>query len=167
MHIAQNDLKSGIFKLQFKAMGTLCEIQFQCSNLDTANQFREQALAWVKNFEEQYSRFKDTSVVGRINLAAGKDWVEVDLETESLFDLCDRFHFITQGLFDPTSLPVQLIWNYKAEVPRIPSEEEIQTALSLVGWDKFEREPGRVRLKEAGMGIDLGGVGKEYAWTEW
>jgi thiamine biosynthesis lipoprotein len=53
--------------------------------------------------------------------------------------------------------------NYQAAVPRIPSVAEITGALRLVGWKRVERTPGRVRLPEAGMAIDFGGWGKEYA----
>jgi len=32
-----------------------------------------------------------------------------------------------------------------------------------VGWRRVVREPGQVRFAQAGMGIDVGGIGKEYA----
>ena len=35
--------------------------------------------------------------------------------------------------------------------------------LDLCGWSKLERADGKVRLPVAGMGLDLGGIGKEYA----
>jgi len=161
--ITAESLKKGLFKVSFKAMGCTCEIQFRCKKPKTAEQFRTAALDWVKAFEQKYTRFKEDSLISEINRKAGQDWVEIDAEAEALFDLCNQFHFITQGLFDPTSLPVSRIWDYKAKVPRIPSQDEIETAKQLVGWDLVEREPGKIRLTKPGMGIDLGGIGKEYA----
>ena len=35
--------------------------------------------------------------------------------------------------------------------------------MRLVGWPKVRREPGRVMLPHAGMALDFGGFGKEYA----
>ncbi|MBC9866433.1 MAG: FAD:protein FMN transferase [Opitutae bacterium] len=161
--VATSDLARGLFRVEFRAMGTTCEIQFQCNDEGVAGNFKEAALDWVRNFEATYTRFEDSSLVSRINRAAGRDWVAIDPETEALFDLCDRFHFITRGLFDPTNLPIIELWDYKARHPRIPTDEEIGRAKDLVGWDKVKRKPGRVYLEKVGMGIDLGGIGKEYA----
>ena len=101
--------------------------------------------------------------MSRINAAAGRDWVEIDEEMERFFNLCDSLHFMTKGLLDVTALPVMRLWDYKAAVPRVPAAAEIAAAQRLVGWKKVERGPGRVRLPEAGMAIDFGGWGKEYA----
>ncbi len=161
--VSTSDLKKGLFKIRFKALGCPCEIQFRSSDTKLAGHFKESAITWVKDFESTYSRFKEDSLLSTINRAAGETWVDIDAEAEALFDLCDQFHFITQGLFDPTSLPVMKLWDYKAETPRIPEQAEINTAKNLVGWNKVEREPGKIRLSEKGMGLDLGGIGKEYA----
>jgi FAD:protein FMN transferase len=161
--VSTSDLKKGLFKIRFKAMGCPCEIQFRSDDTKQAEAFKSTAITWVNNFESTYSRYKEDSLLSRINQAAGEAWVAIDLEAEALFDLCGQFHFITQGLFDPTSLPLLKLWDYKAETPRIPNQSEIDAAKGLVGWDKVERTPGKIRLSQKGMGLDLGGIGKEYA----
>jgi thiamine biosynthesis lipoprotein len=70
---------------------------------------------------------------------------------------------MTQGILDPTALPLIRLWNWKAQPPVIPSAEQIAAALRLVGWGKVRRSPGKVFLPEAGMALDFGGFGKEYA----
>ena len=157
------EIQKGLFKISFTAMGCPCQIQFRCDDQKQATTFKDAALQWVKDFENTYTRFKEDSLICHINQAAGKGWITIDAEAEALFDLCDQFHFITEGLFDPTSLPVIKLWDYKAKQPRIPSQDEIEAAKALVGWNKVQREPGRIKLSEAGMGLDLGGIGKEYA----
>jgi len=82
---------------------------------------------------------------------------------EVLLKLCDTLHFMTQGVLDPTALPLIRLWNYKADTPRLPAEAEVAAARALVGWKKVQRTPGRVFLPEAGMALDFGGFGKEYA----
>jgi len=123
----------------------------------------ESLLQWVAGFEATYSRFLSTSLISRINDAAGKDWVAIDPETERLFALCQEMHFLTRGVFDPTSLPLVRLWNWQDAPRGLPDDAAIQAALAKVGWRKFQRDPGRVFLPEPGMGIDLGGMGKEYA----
>ena len=151
-------------RLRVRAMATPCEVQYTAPGGDAqASKFEAAAEGWVRAFEAKYSRFQPTSLVSRINDAAGREWVAVDPEMESLLAMCDTLHFMTRGILDPSALPLIRIWNWKATPPAIPSREAIAAALRLVGWTKVRREPGRVFLPERGMAIDFGGFGKEYA----
>jgi FAD:protein FMN transferase len=151
-------------KLAFRAMATQCEIQYTTAGGDAqATKFEAAAQAWVHAFEAKYSRFQPTSLVSRINDAAGKEWVAIDAETEGLLKMCDTIVFMTRGILDPTALPLIRIWNWKAVPPVIPGAAAIASALKLVGWSKVRREPGKVFLPVAGMALDFGGFGKEYA----
>ena len=55
------------------------------------------------------------------------------------------------------------LWNWKATPPVIPDRANIQATQELVGWRKLQRRPGAIFLPRAGMCLDLGGIGKEYA----
>lgn len=149
--------------LRWPALGTKCEVQYVCADERTAQAFEAAATSWVAAFEARYSRFRPDSLVSRINAAAGRDWVEVDEEMDRFLDLCSSLHGLSKGLLDVTALPVMRLWDYKAAKPRIPSADEITAARGLVGWKKVQRKPGCVRLPEAGMALDFGGWGKEYA----
>jgi thiamine biosynthesis lipoprotein len=145
-------------------MATDCEVQYSAPQGDAqAAAFEAEAEAWVHAFEARYSRFKPTSLVSRINDAAGREWVAVDAEMEALLSMCDTLHFMTRGILDPTALPLLKIWNWKAAPPVVPDAAAIAAAMRLVGWKKVKREPGRVFLPEPGMALDFGGFGKEYA----
>jgi thiamine biosynthesis lipoprotein len=151
-------------KLSFAALGTNCEVQYAApGGTSQAGAFEKRAVAWVSAFEAKYSRFRSDSLLGRINDAAGRDWVAVDAEMEELLKLCDMLHFMTQGVLDPTTLPLIRLWNWKADHPVVPTADKIAAARRLVGWPKVQREPGRVFLPEEGMALDFGGFGKEYA----
>ena len=45
-----------------------------------------------------------------------------------MLKLCDTLHFMTQGVLDPTALPLIRLWNYQAERPRVPAPAEIAAA---------------------------------------
>jgi FAD:protein FMN transferase len=151
-------------KFSFPALGTNCEVQYAAPGGDAqAAGFERAAQAWVQAFEAKYSRFLPDSLVSRINAAAGSAWVEIDAEMENLLKLCDTLHFMTQGVLDSTTLPLIRLWNWKAEPPVIPSAEQIAAAMKLVGWPKVQRAPGKIFLPQAGMALDFGGFGKEYA----
>ncbi|MFH0881281.1 MAG: FAD:protein FMN transferase [Lentisphaerota bacterium] len=153
----------GYYQFFFQAMGTLCEIVFSSSSHAQAETFKQKALSWVGEFEARYSRFLEPSLVSRINRNAGGDWVDVDRRTEEIFAMCDWFHWTTHGVFDPTLGPLVLLWDYHNPAFIPPSDLQVEAALEKVGWSRIRREPGRVRLPAAGMSLDLGGIGKEYA----
>ena len=161
--ISHSDCRHGLFRVSFQAMGTSCEMIYACGSATVADAFREDAINWVRSFEKRYSRYLPDSLISRINAQAGKDAVEVGGEDLRLLDLCDSLNFLTHGLFDPSTLPLSRLWDFKAKEPKIPEEEQIQEALRLVGWKKVIRESNRVFLPEVGMGLDFGGFGKEYA----
>ncbi len=153
----------GWTKAVFPAMGTQCQIIFRAPSQKQAAAFREAAIGWVTEFENKYSRFKGDSLISEINREAGERWVETDAELDSILSLCDWYHWSTGGVFDPTALPLIRLWDYRKDSPVIPTDAEIAAALELTGWSKVQRKSGGVFLPRAGMCIDLGGIGKEYA----
>ena len=160
---AQCSAAAGFYKLTFSAMSTVCRVHFRTLSPSLARDFQTEVLRWVAWFEARYSRFIADSLISRINAAAGQHWVDVDAETDALFNLCQEMIFFTRGVFDPTSLPLIRLWNWKASPPVIPDDATIKAAQELVGWRKVQRRPGAIFLPRAGMCLDLGGIGKEYA----
>ncbi|HVU18200.1 MAG TPA: FAD:protein FMN transferase [Candidatus Didemnitutus sp.] len=151
-------------RLTFAAMGTNCEVQYVAPKGETqAGSFEAAAVSWVQAFEAKYTRFRPTSLIGRINAAAGASWVNIDEDMEQMMKLCDALYLMTQGVLDPTALPLLRLWDWKIENPALPTADAIATARSLVGWSKVQRAPGKVFLPEPGMALDFGGFGKEYA----
>jgi thiamine biosynthesis lipoprotein len=150
-------------RVNFRAMASPCQLIYRAPSRRQAQAFRDEAVGWVTSFEQRYSRYREDSLISAINRAAGQDWVATDAELESIFALCDHYHWSTAGVFDPSSLPLMRVWNYQAEKPVVPSDAQIAQALERVGWQKVQRRAGAVHLPEAGMAIDLGGIGKEYA----
>lgn len=156
--------ETALRRLAFPALGTTCEVQYVApAGAASATAFERAVMGWVSAFEAKYSRFRPTSLVSRINDAAGRAWVEVDADMEQMLALGDALHATTGGVLDPTALPLLRLWNWKAERPTIPAEAQIAAARRLVGWDRVRRAPGRIFLPEPGMALDFGGFGKEYA----
>jgi FAD:protein FMN transferase len=160
---AQSSIAGDFHKLLFQAMNTVCRVNFRTTNARLAKDVQTEVLQWVAWFEARYSRFIPDSLIGQINSAAGKHWVDVDPETDALFNLCQEMIFFTRGVFDPTALPLIQLWNWKANPPVIPEGAAIESARELVGWRRIQRRPGAIFLPREGMSLDLGGIGKEYA----
>jgi thiamine biosynthesis lipoprotein len=153
----------GVRRLEFKALGTNCAILFRLDDEHKALCFAADALAWLGAFEAKFSRYRPDSIVSRVNAAAGADWIAVDSEMEHLLKLADDLHRRTNGAIDPTMLPLLRVWDWKTVHQKLPERSEVKAALALTGWGTVEVQPGAVRLPVAGMGLDFGGFGKEYA----
>jgi thiamine biosynthesis lipoprotein len=139
------------------------EIELAGADADAARRAAEDAIADVLRIEAKYSRYRDDSVTSRINAAAGGAPVAVDDETYALLNYADQCHAQSDGLFDITSGVLRRAWNFGREPPRVPSPEELAAVLPLIAWHEVEWSERRVRLPRAGMEIDFGGIGKEYA----
>jgi thiamine biosynthesis lipoprotein len=111
--------------------------------------------------ERKFSRYREASVVSEINRNAGRTPVAVDEETEMLVQSALDLARMTDGRFDPTVGALRRAWDFKAS--RVPSEEEIAALLPLVNAEAVSIRDRTVFLRNPGMEIDLGGVGKEYA----
>lgn len=154
---------NGVRQFGFKALGTNCSVKLHCNDERAALQFAADALKWLGNFEAKFSRYRSTSLISKINDAAGRDWISVDDETEHMLRLADDLFHRTDGILDATMLPLQKIWDWKTVHEKLPDEQTVRQALALTGWEKVERKTGAIRLPIAGMGLDFGGFGKEYA----
>jgi thiamine biosynthesis lipoprotein len=154
----------GLFhRVTCRAMSTPVNLAFVAPTAAVAQDFPRVAIEWIARFEARYSRFLPQSIIGQINERGAGEWMELDEEADELLWLCNEMHRLTRGVFDPTALPLLRTWDWKANPPRIPGEPEILAAREICGWEKVQRRGRAIRLPLPGMGIDLGGIGKEFA----
>ena len=149
------------FKYPFFAMGCSCEIVVKDKSQHAAKSAIEIAVREVKRLEAKYSYYSKSSYLSEINREAGEHWVQIDSETQWLFETADRFFIDTDGLFDPTIGILSGLWDFKNM--RLPEREEIRNSLESVGWEKcVERDGDKFRFTRPRTKIDLGGIVKEY-----
>ena len=152
-----------IFRQTFRAMAAEHEIQLAAPDIDRARRAADAAIADVMRIEAKYSRYRDDSVTSRINRAAGGFEVAIDAETAALLRYADECYGLSGGLFDITSGVLRRVWDFRRDPPVLPTPAELASAVALVGWREVEWTAKAIRLPRAGMQIDFGGIGKEYA----
>jgi FAD:protein FMN transferase len=150
-----------VFRFPFDAMASRCEIRLAAVDGYVAEELAQAAIAEVRRIERTYSRYRADSIVSRINAAAGRDRVECDAETLQLLAYADHLYRASGGLFDITSGVLRRAWDFRRA--RVPAPDELAPLLALVEWPAVQREDGGIFLQRAGMEIDFGGFGKEYA----
>ena len=69
---------------------------------------------------------------------------------------------LSGGLFDITVLPLRELWDFEAEDPHVPAQEDIDAALQKVDYRKVHVEENRVIFDDPETQIDLGGIAKGY-----
>ena len=145
---------------RFSAMASPCEILLEVDTHATAERLVKSAAREAWRIEEKFSRYRNGNIIHRINNAGGKP-IEVDAETANLLDFANKCYHLSDGLFDITSGVLRKLWNFKPEAA-IPSQSAIDQLLPNIGWSKVAWQRPILTLA-AGMEIDLGGLGKEYA----
>ncbi len=128
---------------------------------ETASRIARAVETEARRIETKFSRYRDTSVVSEINRNAGRTPVAVDEETDDLVRCALELSDLTGGRFDPTVGVLRRAWDFKAG--KVPTGDEIDALRPLVDASAVSRRERTIFLQRAGMEIDLGGVGKEYA----
>ncbi len=151
----------------FQAMASPCEIRLDQpqarAQVDTSReQAFAQAVAEVRRIEARYSRYREDSVISRINACAGTgEAIEVDDETAGLLNFAAALHEDSEGRFDVTSGVLRRAWDFSAGTP--PQPDHLASLMTLVGWRHVQWDGRHIGLSQAGMQLDFGGIGKEYA----
>jgi thiamine biosynthesis lipoprotein len=147
---------------RFQAMASDCAVHVQAETLAASAMIAIAAEAEVRRIEARYSRYRGDSELARINLvAAAGGTTDIDPETAGLIAYAKACFASSQGAFDITSGLLRHAWNFSGS--RLPEQREIDALLPRIGLDKVTLSDGRLSFAHAGMELDLGGLGKEYA----
>jgi thiamine biosynthesis lipoprotein len=152
--------REGLWAGEFRAMASPCEILVDADDGLFARRLVDLAAAEARRIETKFSRYREDSVVHALNTSAGRP-LTVDDETADLLDLSASLHTLSGGRFDATSGVLRRAWSFDGS-DRLPSRGAVKALLPLVGWERVAWRRPELTLP-AGMEIDLGGLGKEYA----
>ena len=150
-----------IHRLPFEAMGSACEVVLASHTQNEAESMAKLAIDEVLRIERKYSRYTTDSIIAKINQQAGRVALQCDDETWALFQFASQLFDKSDGLFDITSGVLRQAWDFKK--PEVPTSQKLEVLLPLVGWQKVVLQDQSIALPLAGMEVDLGGFGKEYA----
>jgi len=149
-----------LLAVRFTAMASPCEVLLPLMGEHAAVGIGTVAAQEAWRVEKKYSRYRDDSVTAWIHENRGTT-LEVDQETASLIDFASRCFVLSEGLFDITSGVLRRAWKFDGS-DRVPEAAIIEQLLPLVGFEKLQWRSPRLLLP-AGMELDFGGIGKEYA----
>ena len=113
----------------------------------------------VNTLESSLSRTVDTSEVSRLNRDGSAVW---DEDGAQLLSWALQHSQETDGAFDITIAPLVSLWGITTDSPYVPTQQEIDALLPLVGPEHLHLSGDTATLDD-GCAIDLGGIAKGYA----
>lgn len=158
--------KPGLYKRIVKLMGNRFEISVVAQDETWAQECIDAAIDEISRIEQLLTTFATTSQTAQINEAAGLEPVKVDKEVFDLIQRSLRISSLTQGAFDITYGSIdKSLWNFDVHMTALPDPETARKAVSLINYRNviLDEMQCTVFLKEKGMRIGFGGIGKGYA----
>lgn len=119
-------------------------------------------------YEEIFSRTSETSELykfnhGLLNTATdGTNQAELTPDLAGLISKGIAYGDLSKGKFDITVAHLAELWNFTADTPQVPSDEDINALLPYVNYKDIQVNGNVVTLANENMAIDLGAIAKGY-----
>ena len=157
-----------IFKRVLTLMGNRFEISVVAPQ--TAPVLAENAISKaveeIQRIETLLTTYHESSQTNQVNAMAGISPVKVSREMFDLVVRASKISSITQGAFDLSYGSIdKRLWNFDRNMTALPDEATARQMIRLINYRNIiaDHENCTLFLKEKGMRIGFGGIGKGYA----
>jgi thiamine biosynthesis lipoprotein len=147
-------------------MGNRFELSVVHSDPAYANECIDAAVGEIQRIERLLTTFSEDSQTNLVNRNAGMQPVQVDKEMFDLVYRSTRISELTQGAFDITYGSIdKSLWNFDKNMTSLPDKETAKRLVHLINYKNIvlDKAHSTVFLKNKGMRIGFGGIGKGYA----
>ncbi len=155
------------YAFQHPQMGTVFKLVFYTEkDSAAAGAIAHRVFAQIDALNASFSDWIPESELNRLCESAGSGKkIPVSAELFDILRQAKRFSKQSAGAFDVTIGPLTRLWRRSRSLKELPTPEKIESAKEKVGWQQLQTfKRGRcVRLKKAGMALDLGGIAQ--GWT--
>jgi len=161
-----NDIAPSLSKKVLKLMGNRFEITVVADDPVWAEECIDEAVKEISRIEKLFTTFNESSQTNLINRNAGIAPVKVDKEVYNLVERSKKISALTQGAFDITYGSIdKRLWNFDKTMTSLPDPETAKKLIRLINYRNviLDENSCSVFLKEKGMRIGFGGIGKGYA----
>lgn len=149
-----------------KLMGNHFELSVVAEEEKWAKECIQIGVNEIKRIEKLLTTFSNDSETNLINDNAGIQPVKVSQEIIQLILRAQRISNVTQGAFDLSYGSVdKTLWNFDTTLTSLPHKELAKEKVRLINYRNIivNVDEQTVFLKEKGMRIGFGGIGKGYA----
>ena len=146
-------------------MGSRFEIVAIHPNGSIRNDAINSAISEIQRIETLISSWNPDSETSKINSKAGIQSVKVSAELLNLIARSIKVSSLTNGAFDISFSSIDPIWTFDRRVMTVPDSVEIAASVKKINYKNIvlNKNESTVYLKEDGMKIGFGAIGKGYA----
>ena len=162
----ETEIGYSVHKTVLKLMGNRFEITVVADDAKWANERIDDAVTEISRIEKLFTTFDEYSQTNLINRNAGIAPVKVDKEVYDLIERSKKISALTQGAFDITYGSIdKRLWNFDKTMTSLPDPATAKKLVRLINYKNviLDENDCSVFLKEQGMRIGFGGIGKGYA----
>lgn len=155
-----------VFKTSCKLMGNRFELSAVAEDEKWAYEKIAEGIEEIRRIEKLLTTFSEDSETNLVNQNAGIMPVSVSRETFELIKRSLRISRVTQGAFDITYGSVdKKLWNFDQTMTSLPDKDTAKQMVRLINYRNVVLDEGSctIFLREKGMRIGFGGIGKGYA----
>ncbi len=154
------------FTKELKLMGNRFGLTVVAHTKEWAEEMIDLGVKEIQRIEKLLTTFSDDSETNCINRNAGLQPVHVSSEVYNIIERSIKISSVTQGAFDITYGGIdKKLWNFDETMSALPKAKHAREMVRLINYKNIflDKEKQTVFLKEKGMRIGFGGIGKGYA----
>jgi len=111
-----------------------------------------------------FSTYVPDSEISKLNTHVSTEPFLISKEMMAVLSIAKQVYPLTNGKWDPTIKPLVDLWGF-SEVKQVgtPSDAQIETAKSTIGFDKIRLTKEAVQKQNPALILDLSSIAKGYA----
>lgn len=158
-------LAQNVYEKTAKLMGVGFQFALVSHSETEAERHLNAAISEVKRIEALISSWNKTSQTALINANAGIQPIKVDDELFHLIKRSLRISKLSDGHFDISFASLDKVWYFHKPLVKIPDSTAIKNSIKHINYKHIilDEKARTVFLKDKGMKIGFGAIGKGYA----
>ncbi len=141
-------------------MGTVLNLTVYGPDRESCEEALQQTIATMQALEAKLSRHIPGSELSQLNQTSVL--LEPSEDLRNVLTMAQDLSRKSSGAFDVTILPLLHLHEKSWGINDHFNPQQQASARKLVGYEKIAFDDKSIRLKEAGMGLSLDGIGKGY-----
>jgi len=151
-------------KIEGFAQGTTYHLTFVLPKSEDQATITKEVTAELQRIDASISNYRKDSTIELFNAQLDTEPHEVNEEIVNLVEYARIVNKASGGCYDLTIKPLFDLWGFKKDTFHLPSDEELQQTMQLIGMDKIITvDATHLQKKLPDLRVDLSSIGQGYS----
>jgi len=151
-------------KIEGFAQGTTYHLTFVLPTSEDQATITKEVTAELQRIDASISNYRKDSTIELFNAQLDTEPHEVNEEIVNLVEYARIVNKASGGCYDLTIRPLFDLWGFKKDTFHLPSDEELQQTMQLIGMDKIITvDATHLQKKLPDLRVDLSSIGQGYS----